>query len=186
MEIKPTDLSSEQLYKVTMTSFIPRPISWISTVSTDGVNNLAPYALSSVVCTDPVIFQFSARHETDSWRNAQEQGSFVVNMTRVDMKPLVAQSSEKFPPDVDEFVECGLTALPSTVVDAPRLKEAFISFECKTIDNIIVGTSRMTLGELQYIHINDDVIADDGLIDAAKLDPLAKLGRREWSGLKFV
>lgn len=186
MDIKPSDLSSEQLYKVTMTSFIPRPISWISTVGTDGINNLAPYALSSVVCTDPVIFQFSARTETDSWRNAQQVGSFVVNITTVEFKPKVFASSEKFPPEIDEFEQVGMTAIPSVTVEAPRLAEAPISFECKTIGEHTVGTSHMTLGEVTYIHIRDELIAEDGLIDAAKLNPLAKLGRKEWSAIRFV
>lgn len=186
MEIKPSDLSSQQLYKVTMTSFIPRPISWISTVGRDGVFNLAPYALSSVVSTEPVIFQFCARTETDSWRNAQQTGSFVVNMTSVGLKKAVFESSQKFGPEVDEFAEVGMTAVPSVVVDAPRVGEAAISFECKTVGEHVIGSSRMTLGELVYIHVRDDVVADDGLIDALALDPLAKLGRQEWTGLKFV
>lgn len=168
-----------------MTSFIPRPVSWISTVSLAGVPNLAPYALTSIVSTQPVIFQFSARKLTDTWRNATEQGSFVVNMARVEDRDAVAKTGEPFPPEVDEFVQANLTAVPSVTVGAPRLASSPISFECETVGEHQIGGSRLVLGQLTYIHIDDQVLAEDGLVDALKLNPLAKLGRTQWSALSL-
>lgn len=186
MEINTTDFDLEQLYKLTMTSFIPRPISWISTVSPEGVYNLAPYALTTWISTRPMMLLFNANKPSDTWRNATEQGSFVVNIARRVDQPKVALTSQPFAPEVDEFAEAGLTAVPSVTVAAPRLASSPISFEFETIAQHNYGGSRQVIGQLTYLHISDEVLAADGLIDAAKLDPLAKLGRTEWSALDIL
>lgn len=186
MEINTADFDLEQLYKLTMTSFIPRPISWISTVSTDGVYNLAPYALTTWVSTRPMMLMFSANKPSDTWRNATEQGSFVVNIVRREDQPKVALTSQPFPPEVDEFAEACLSAVPSVTVAAPRLETAPVSFEFETVAQHNYGGSHQVIGQLTYMHIADEVLAGDGLVDAAKLDPLAKLGRTEWSALHIL
>ena len=55
----------------------PRPIGWISTLSTEGVANLAPFSLFNIASYRPLIIGFSSGGEKDSVRNARETGEFV-------------------------------------------------------------------------------------------------------------
>jgi flavin reductase (DIM6/NTAB) family NADH-FMN oxidoreductase RutF len=99
------------------------------------------------------------------------------------------RSSEEFPHGVSEFEKVGLTAIPSSFVQAPRLKEAVISVECELRDVISFGdkpgNGQLVLGNAVAIHINDDSVLDDkGLIDSAKLPLVSRLGKNEY--LEFV
>ncbi|MDO5673025.1 MAG: flavin reductase family protein [Actinomycetaceae bacterium] len=179
-------ITSDEAYKLAMSIVIPRPIAWISTVSSSGVLNLAPYALFAVVSTEPLIVQFSSRKPKDTWRNATEVGSFVVNGAPASLKPQVAKTSQDFPPEVNEFEETGLTPIPSTLVKAPRLKEARVSFECLTLEDTKVGGSIVTYGEVKLIHIDKALLTEGGIVDPVALDPLAKLGGQDWSALRIV
>ena len=65
---------------------VPRPIGWISTISRDGVCNLAPFSYSNLIVTAPPMFMFSCNGAhleggvKDSALNARETGEFVYNL----------------------------------------------------------------------------------------------------------
>ena len=58
----------------------PRPIGWISTLSVDGVANLAPYSFFNLFNYRPPIIGFSSSGGKDSLTNAQATGEFVWNL----------------------------------------------------------------------------------------------------------
>ena len=68
---------------------VPRPIAWVSTISADGVENLAPHSLFTVASAVPAIIQFTSVGRKDSLRNAVETGEFVVNLAnRANFEPV--------------------------------------------------------------------------------------------------
>src|SRR5690242_156432 len=86
-----------------MTSLIvPRPIAWISTVSADGVGNLAPHSFFSVASARPPIVCFTSVGHNDTLANIRATGEFVVNLATEPMLELVNNSAAHFAPDVDE------------------------------------------------------------------------------------
>ena len=169
---------------------VPRPIGWISTLSVDGVPNLAPYSLFNIVRYSPpsVMFAANGEHEQggmkDTVTNAIETGEFVYNMATFDLREHVNESSAAVGRHIDELSMLGLETAPSRIVRPARLKQSPIQFECRTIDTLRLpggqNDNTIVFGDVVGIHIADDVI-EDGLIDIEKIKPLARMGYMDFS-----
>ncbi len=171
---------------------IPRPIGWISTVDAQGRHNLAPYSQFQNVSFDPPIVMFSANQNTsgkrkDSVENAEQSGQFVWNMATYDLREAVNISAEELPPGVDEFERAGLTKLPSRLVKPMRVKGSPIQFECVYLNTLrfpggsAMGTADVVFGKVVAVHIDDEVIGPDGLVDVLKIKPLARMGYYDYT-----
>ena len=73
---------------------VPRPIGWLSTISADGVHNLAPFSQWQNLTFDPPMVMFAANQLPDGRRkdtvvNAEETGWFTWNMATWDLREAV-------------------------------------------------------------------------------------------------
>lgn len=176
----PDDPPAAGMYPLLTASVAPRPIAWVSTVSADGVPNLAPYSFFTVACADPAILTVTSVGRKDTWRNVVDTGEFVVNIGTESQMDVINNSSAPYPPEVDEFAAVGLSAQASDVVAAPRVAEAPIAFECVRHELVDLGTSVMLLGRVVSVSVRDEVLSSDGLPDFAALAPPSRLGRNQW------
>lgn len=162
---------------------VPRPIGWISSISGDGVVNLAPYSFFNGVATNPAVVMFcpGGAARKDSLRNVEETGEFVVNVATDGQRNQMNKTSAVAPHEIDEFALAGLEALPSRTVRPPRVKDAPAHMECRHLQTVTLPAddpalpNRMVLGLVVGIHI-DDAILTDGMVDMAKFRPIARLG----------
>ncbi|QIB74137.1 flavin reductase family protein [Halogeometricum borinquense] len=173
-------------YRLLSGAVVPRPIAWVSTRAPDGTHNLAPYSFSNVATTDPPTLLFSSGgtgdDRKDSARNAIETGAFVYNVVTEDVAEAMNETSATLEPDGDEFEHAGVTPADSVVVDAPRVAEATVSFECRLADTLEVGASTVVLGEVVHAHVDESVLTD-GKIDTRKLDAVGRLAGNEYARL---
>jgi flavin reductase (DIM6/NTAB) family NADH-FMN oxidoreductase RutF len=176
----PADLSPGRFYGLLTATIVPRPIAWVSTVSGDGVANVAPYSFFTVASTAPPVVQFTSVGRKDSLRNIEETGEFVVNVATVPLMEQVNASSANYPHEVDEFTEVGLRAEPSERVRPPRVVQSPASIECTLRRVIEVGDSFVVMGDVVAVTVRRDVLAEDGAPDFAALAPASRLGRTEW------
>ena len=176
----PQSPPAKGMYPLLTASVAPRPIAWVSTLSADGVPNLAPYSFFTIACTDPAILSVTSIGRKDTLRNIEASGEFVVNIGTESLMEVMNATSALFPPEVDEFAAIGLTPAASDVVSAPRVAEAPIAFECVRHDVIDLGTSAMMLGRVVSVSVEDEVMAEDGLPDFGSLLPPSRLGRHHW------
>ena len=172
---------------------IPRPIGWISSVDNAGITNLAPYSFFNAVSYSPPTIMFSAGVGSasdrlkDSLRNIQGNGEFVCNLATWETRHQMNQSSAMVPPETDEIALTNLTPVASRLVKPPRIAEAPVHLECKYLKSIpIPGWTEaddyvMVLGEVIGIHIQDDMITAQGLVDVAKMMPIGRLGYEDYS-----
>ena len=183
----------QDIYKL-MTGLIgPRPIGWISTVSEKGVPNLAPYSFFNLFSNNPPVLGFSASlnrsgRRKDSLINVEATKSFTHNVVTRELAEKMNATSEELPHGVNEFERVGLTAIPSTYIAAPRVKEAVASVECR-LHSIVSfgdqpGNGNLVLGEVVAIHINDLSLLDDkGIVFSERLALIARLGRTDYCGV---
>src|SRR5262245_50942708 len=162
VQLDPRTLDPTAVYKLLISSVVPRPIAWVSSVDADGVRNLAPFSYFMAITDTPptIAFSCSARPtgKKDTLRNVEATGEFVVNITDDDRAEAMNLSSGDYPPDVDEFAVTRLTPLPGAVVKAPRVAEAPINMECKAVQILRVGEkASLVLGEIVQWHVRDDV-----------------------------
>ncbi len=180
----PAMLTPPELYKLLAGSVLPRPIAFVSTVSADGVPNLAPFSFFTIASSDPpvLVVQNSVRGNRtrkDTIGNVEATGEFVVNIVSEDFVGAMNQTAGEYPPDVDEFVVSGLTPVASELVKPPRVGEARVQMECRLLQIVTVSDKPMggslMLGQVVRFHLHDDVV-DAGLhIDLDVLRPVGRL-----------
>jgi flavin reductase (DIM6/NTAB) family NADH-FMN oxidoreductase RutF len=189
VEIDPSGMASTAVYKLLIGCIVPRPIAWVSTLSADGVPNVAPFSFFMGVCSDPPTLAFSVGPRADAAaptggslkdtvRNLEANGDFVVNVVDDALAERMNLTSGDYPPEVDEFVLAGLSAAPSTKVHAPRVREAPISLECRVSQILRIGRAphSLVLGEILHFHFRDDLYDPrTGRIDMRRLQPVGRL-----------
>lgn len=160
----------------------PRPIGWVSTRSTEGVNNLAPYSFFNAFNYTPPIVGFSSIGYKDSVRNIEATGEFVWNLVTRPLAEAMNQTCAAVGPEVDEFALAGLTPLASRLVQPPRVAESPVTFECRLTQLIRLTTalgepvdSWLVLGEVVGVHI-DQRLLKGGVYDTANADHVLRGG----------
>jgi flavin reductase (DIM6/NTAB) family NADH-FMN oxidoreductase RutF len=193
MQLDPAVMPQQFVYKLLIGCVVPRPIAWVSTVSADGVPNLAPFSFFMGVCNEPPTIAFSSSrregNKKDTVANAEHTGDFVVNVVDDPLAERMNLTSGEYPPEVDEFVLTGLTAAPGVKVRAPRLAEAPISLECR-VDRIISvgrGPNSLVLGEIVCFHVRDGLYDPaTGRIDMHELRPVGRLAGNLYSHIHDI
>jgi flavin reductase (DIM6/NTAB) family NADH-FMN oxidoreductase RutF len=160
----------------------PRPIGWISTRSGAGVNNLAPYSFFNLFNYKPPIIGFASIGWKDSVANIQASGEFVWNLVTAPLAEAMNATSAMVPAEQDEFQLARLTPVPARLVQAPRVAESPVSFECRLSQLVRLTDAKgvdtdtwLTLGEVVAVHIHNDLIRD-GVYDTAAAAPIMRGG----------
>jgi flavin reductase (DIM6/NTAB) family NADH-FMN oxidoreductase RutF len=187
----PSDLSTPKLHGILLGSIGPRPIAFASTVNKDGVPNLSPFSFFNVFSANPPILIFSpARRGRDnttkhSFENAKVHPEVVINIVNYDIVQQMSLSSTEYPEGVNEFEKAGLTAIPSEVVEPPRVKESPVQFECKVNEIVELGkeggAGNLVICEVVKIHVREDLINEDLQIDQEKIDTVGRMGGNYYS-----
>jgi flavin reductase (DIM6/NTAB) family NADH-FMN oxidoreductase RutF len=168
---------------------VPRPIAWVSSLSVDGVPNLAPFSQFTNLSFDPPMIVISARANTDTARNVNATSEFVVNMATFALKDAVNATSAVVPSDVDEAVLAGLEMLPSTLVKPKRVAESPVQMECKLFSSMVVPGRQpdhghnLIIGRVIGVHIRDEVLTN-GRIDITRIRPLTRLGYLDYTSVQ--
>ena len=176
---------------------VPRPIGWLSTVSVDGVHNLAPYSQWQNLTFDPPMVMFAANQYPDGRRkdtviNAEQTGWFVWNMATFELRDAVNISAMAVPPEEDEFDAAGVTR--AACIDAPgmRVAESPAHFECRYLSthrlrgDSNAGWVDVVFGQVARIHVDDAVLTREGKLDIPKIQPIARMGYYDYTCIKDV
>jgi flavin reductase (DIM6/NTAB) family NADH-FMN oxidoreductase RutF len=174
---------------------VPRPIGWLSSVSKDGVENLAPYSQWQNLTFDPPMVMFSANQYPDGRRkdtvvNAEETGWFVWNMATWELRDAVNISAMALPEDESEFDRAGLRRTPADLCDVPMVADSPAHFECRyhsthrLVGNSAVGTIDVVFATVERIHIDDRVITPEGKLDISRIQPIGRMGYYDYTVVK--
>ena len=184
MQFDPNELELTAVYKLLTGSIIPRPIGWISTISENGINNLAPFSYFNAVGDDPPHVMFStgiANHiNKDTLNNVLATKQFVVNMVTEDVVEQMNITAQSVSSEVDEFELAGVTPIPSNKIKPMRVKESLITFECELVHHYFLeqhqnGGACIIIGRIVMMHFDDDVLLDNYKINLEKYKPVSRL-----------
>lgn len=186
MRIDPKEIPTGVLHGHLLSAIAPRPIAFASTIDKEGNPNLSPFSFFNVFSANPPIAIFSparrGRDNTtkDTYHNVLEVNEVVINVVNYDIVEQMNLSSVEYSADVDEFVKAGLTPIPSEMVQPFRVKESPVQLECKVRQVIPLnnsgGAGNLVVCEIVLMHINDDVLDENGKIDQQKIDLVARMG----------
>jgi flavin reductase (DIM6/NTAB) family NADH-FMN oxidoreductase RutF len=193
LSFNPAECQPRQMYKLMTGIIVPRPVALVSTMSSDGVANLAPFSFFCGVGSNPptVLFCPSLRpgvsagtvEPKDTLRNIEETGEFVINVVSEAIAAAANASSAEVPPQVDEFVLSGLTPVASVAIRPPRVAESPAQMECKLLQVIYTGhapgSGVIVLGEIVRFHLREDLV-DNFRVDPAGLDAVGRMAGNTW------
>ncbi|RZL18840.1 MAG: flavin reductase family protein [Pedobacter sp.] len=186
LTLKTSDLNPMQLQNYLQYAIAPRPICFATTINKQGEVNLSPFSFFNLFSTNPPLCIFSpARRVRDNTtkhtlENVLEIKECVINIVNYSMVQQMSLASTEYGKGINEFEKSGFTMLPSLVVKPPRVAEAPVQFECVVTEVISLGNNpgagNLVLAEIKMIHIDEDILDEDGKIDQEKIDLVARLG----------
>jgi flavin reductase (DIM6/NTAB) family NADH-FMN oxidoreductase RutF len=157
-------------------SLIPMPVVFVSTISEDGIRNIAPYSCVMTILRPFDLICVASAKRRDTFVNIKSTGEFVLNMPGSDMADKVIPTAMHVPPDVDEFELAGLKEKPSKKVKAPGVNGCYAWMECKLhniYEEVYEGFPYVLIfGKVVHLEVEDDVCNEDGLLDLNKTKPL--------------
>lgn len=184
MNLDPLTLDLRERYKLLISTILPRPIAWVSTVSPDGVPNLAPFSFFTGIAANPLSLCFAPVNDRtgkkkDTLVNVEATRQFVVNLASESNAEKMNRTSASYPYGVSEFEKAGVTPLPSLKVKPPRVKESLVAMECELIQVVTLADGplggNLVIGKVLHFHC-DDAVWNGGKI---RHQDLKNIGRME-------
>ncbi|RNC82337.1 MAG: flavin reductase family protein [Phycisphaera sp.] len=191
MNIDPNELEIAERYKLLIGTIGPRPIAVVSTISTEGKPNLAPFSFFAGVGSNPMTLLFCPANdgegnEKDSLRNAKPEseggtGQFAVCVATAEIIERVAVAAEPLPHGESEYELSGLTPIHCESILAPRVKESPVCFECETISVTRTNPGapaggNVVMGRVVRVHVEDSLLNERMHTDQAALDLVGRMG----------
>jgi flavin reductase (DIM6/NTAB) family NADH-FMN oxidoreductase RutF len=179
-----TKIDPQVCYRLLVGGIIPRPIAWISTLSAQGIPNLAPYSFFTVASCNPPVLSVTqvtprGRPAKDTLVNLQESGECVVNIVSAALADAMNATCADYPPEVDEFLAVGIERVPSQAVAPQGVKAAQVRFECRLRSAIEISAApsggTIILLDVVGIYVNDSVMHGQQIAPGL-LDAVGKLG----------
>lgn len=186
LHLDPKSLPIPKVHQYLLGAVGPRPIAFASTIDADGNHNLAPFSFFNVFSANPPVMIFSpARsgrtNETkDTYKNVKVVPEVVINIVNYDIVHQMSLSSSPYPHGVSEFVKAGFTPVASETIRPMRVAESPVQFECIVKNVVELGdqgaAGNLIICEVTRIHINKEVLDENGMIDQHKIDLVARMG----------
>jgi len=183
--VDPKTARQQDLYKLMIGSIVPRPIAFVSTISPEGIPNLAPFSFFTGISSKPPLICFcpgpraATRDRKDTLRNISMTKEFVVNVVTEEIAEAMNLTSGEYPPEIDEFKLASLTPVSSDLVKPPRVAESPVNFECRLYLAIEFseepGGGNLVIGEILRFHVADHIV-DNFKIDPDKLRAVGRMG----------
>ncbi|MGE0259981.1 MAG: flavin reductase family protein [Alphaproteobacteria bacterium] len=179
-------------YKLLISTVVPRPIALATTVDAKGRVNAAPFSFFNAVSSVPpvVVLGISPGDPAappndgykDTERNIRDSGEFVVNLVDEAMAERMNICAVDFPNTVGELEHADLHPIPSVEVRPPRIAESPVSFECKRITGLSLGSrSTLEVGRVIHIHIRDDLVNPERhYVATDKMRLIGRMHGRGW------
>ncbi|GAA6006507.1 hypothetical protein JCM10207_004956 [Rhodosporidiobolus poonsookiae] len=185
--IDPVGENKMGIYKMMISAVTPRPIGFISSISSKGETNLAPFSYFNIACHDPPIVMISFTHPNGkelkgTCENILDTKEFSANIISEPFVEAANYTSIDAPKGVSEWPLSGLTPVPSETIKSPRVGESAFSMECvlehhyhlHNDDGARTGT--VVLGRIKLFHARADLVDDSLIVDTGKLQPVSRLG----------
>jgi flavin reductase (DIM6/NTAB) family NADH-FMN oxidoreductase RutF len=186
LRLDPKELPVPKVHQYLLGAIGPRPIAFASTIDAEGNHNLAPFSFFNVFSANPPIMIFSparaGRTNTtkDTYNNVKIVPEVVINVVNYDIVHQMSLASSPYPSGTSEFIKAGFTPLASEKIRPMRVAESPVQFECKVNQVIELGTEggagNLVICEVVKIHIKEEVLDGNGMIDQKKIDLVSRMG----------
>ncbi|MBM3451783.1 MAG: flavin reductase family protein [Bacteroidetes bacterium] len=186
ISLNPKELTVQKVHQYLLGAIGPRPIAFASTVDAGGRPNLAPFSFFNVFSANPPILIFSPARSgrlnttKDTYNNVKVVPEVVINVVNYEIVQQMSLASSPYTSDIDEFVKSGFTPIKSETIKPARVAESPVQFECKVNQVVELGTEggagNLIICEVTRIHIDENILDENGMIDQHKIDLVSRMG----------
>lgn len=195
-------MSAQQIYHATTQTLLPRPIAWVLTKHSSGHFNLAPFSYFTAVSSDPPLLVFSVGDKTpgegkDTKVNIRSHPYFTIHIPSLGDAAAVTETAATLAAEESELVHAGLETVPFEGFDMPRLANCSVAYGCRLhdIQDIKGAPQSLVFAHIEQIYISPEVAqlntvrksngdtSERLVVDASKLNPLARLGGAQYAGI---
>ena len=187
MDFRVDGMSARQVYNLLSGLVAPRPIALVTSMDEEGRLNAAPFSAYNYLCTDPPVVAIGVMNRPaehfvpkDTARNIRRTGEFVVNVVTEDLAQQMNVCATDYPAEMDELEIAGLGTAASQVVKVPRIAQAHAALECRELTTMEIGRSRIILGQVVAMYVEDQYIDPAG--PYVKAEELHAIGRMNGLG----
>lgn len=191
VSITASEVPTARLHGYLLGAVGPRPIAFASTIDGRNRPNLSPFSFFNVFSSNPPILIFSpsrrvrdnsTKHTLENVLNNME---VVINVVNYNMVQQMSLASTEYGQGENEFIKSGLTMLASDLVKPYRVAESPVQFECKVVKVEPLGkeggAGNLIFSEVLKIHVDADILDENGTIDQYKIDQVARMGGNWYS-----
>ena len=174
-------LEKEARYKLLCAFVAPRPIALVTTISTSGANNAAPFSFFNVFGDEPPVIILGIQDRPDgrpkdTTKNIKDTGEFVVHMVDRQLGKAMVECGVEFSPEVDELSETGLHLVPSVKVKPGRIVDAPVAMECRFEKAVEYVGRSIIFGRVVHMQVRNDCIDPETLyVNSDVYQPIARL-----------
>jgi flavin reductase (DIM6/NTAB) family NADH-FMN oxidoreductase RutF len=185
MDLSVDDIRLSDLYQHLLRIIVPRPIAWVSTISAEGISNLAPFSFFSGVGVRPpsLLFCPSNRRDgkdKDTLRNIRANHEFVINVVPESLATVMNSCAAELPEQESEFETFGVPMARSLMVSPPGVATSPVRIECRLLDVISLasgpGAANIVIGSILHLHLDDNVLDNAGFVDPSLLHVIGRMG----------
>ena len=186
LTIDPIELGNPKAHHYLLSAVGPRPICFASTIDSKGNRNLAPFSFFNVFSSNPPVAIFSPARsgrtgkQKDTYNNVKQVPEVVINLVNYNMVEQMSLSSSPYQPNVDEFIKSGFTPIASETIRPYRVKESPVQMECDVFNIMELGENggagNLIMCKIKKIHIQDDILDNNNMIDQHKIDLVSRMG----------
>lgn len=185
-------------YHLLTQTIIPRPIAWVlsendSIKNTQKSYNLAPFSFFNAMCSNPPLLVLSIGKKPDGQSkdtryNLLSGREFVIHIAGTDQAESVNASAAVLAYGESEVDIEGLRLVDFPGCPLPRLERCQVAYHCRLYDHHEIGPDQQSIiyAEVVQLYINDEMVKQENgryVVDAAKLNPLARLGGAAYAQL---
>ncbi|QKS70544.1 flavin reductase family protein [Paenalkalicoccus suaedae] len=189
--IESKSLTKRDHYKLMTSIITPRPIAFVSSLSEEGVLNVAPFSYFSIISADPPLVSVSigrkGTEQKDTARNIVGKKQFVVHVTTEENVEKANESAANLAPDESEAERAELEPVLSHFIDVPGIRESPVRMECELYAHHVIegedATTDLIIGKIVAYHVEEKLLIDNNVVDTGNLKPVSRLGGTSYAKL---
>ncbi|PAF41796.1 flavin reductase [Helicobacter sp. 11S02629-2] len=167
-------------YKLLSNTVVPRPIAWVSSVSKQGVVNLAPFSFFAPICSSPVIFSLaltmkSSGEKKDTLKNIEDTKLASISLPSFKNAKLMELSGTELEYDKSEASEFGIELFSPLAAFPPIAKSVDVAYFCELEDILSFSPGNFSV----FLRAKEAYIRDELYSDSLKfeLDSIGRVGK---------
>ena len=188
MQFDVDTMAATDRYELLLGTVVPRPIALVTTISSGGTINAAPYSLFNVMGHDPAVAMISVLAHPggrlkDTANNILETKEFVINLVSEPVAEAMNITCIDAPPGTNELELAKLRIEPSVKVKPPRVSESPVAFECRFLTSLSFGPNQaIIVGQIVHAYVEDRLVRDSarGLVDTPELKLVGGMHDAKW------